>query len=138
MIAKKLILSCVAFLVAAPAVAQVELNTYADSEGRLDVQKLTCAQLAGTFQEDADYLAAWYSGWYNGLAKKHMVNVTRAKALQHEVIVYCKANPGKKIIEAIDVVFKEYRSENNIKLKKSQLRLVDSRRDPLIPWIENP
>ena len=118
MIAKKLILSCVAFLVAAPAVAQVELNTYADSEGRLDVQKLTCAQLAGTFQEDADYLAAWYSGWYNGLAKKHMVNVTRAKALQHEVIVYCKANPDKKVIEAIDVVFKEYRNENNIKLKK--------------------
>jgi hypothetical protein len=118
MIAKKLILSCVAFLVVAPAVAQVELNTYADSEGRLDVQKLTCAQLAGTFQEDADYLAAWYSGWYNGLAKKHMVNVTRAKALQHEVIVYCKANPGKKVIEAIDVVFKQYRTENNIKLKK--------------------
>ncbi|WP_425905680.1 HdeA/HdeB family chaperone [Nitrobacter sp. TKz-YC02] len=118
MIAKKLILSCVAFLVAAPAVAQVELNTYADQDGHLDVQKLTCAQLAGTFQEDADYLAAWYSGWYNGLAKKHMVNVTRAKALQHEVIVYCKANPGKKVIEAIDVVFKEYRSQNNIKMKK--------------------
>ena len=46
------------------------------------------------------------------------MQVDRAKALQHEVIVYCKANPGKKIIEAIDVVFKEYRNENNIKLKK--------------------
>lgn len=118
MVAKKLIVSCVVLLVAAPAVAQVELNTYADRDGYLDVQKLTCAQLAGTFQEDADYLAAWYSGWYNGLAKKHVMHVARAKALQHEVIVYCKANPGKKIIEAIDVVFKQYRTENNIKLKK--------------------
>jgi HdeA/HdeB family len=118
MIAKKLTLSCVAILVAAPAVAQVELKTYADGNGYLDVQKLTCAQLAGTFQEDADYLAAWYSGWYNGLAKKHMLKVDRAKALEHEVIVHCKANPGKKVIEAIDVVFKEYRNENNIKLKK--------------------
>jgi hypothetical protein len=118
MLAKKLILSCVAIFVAAPAVAQVELKTYTDGNGYLDVQKLTCAQLAGTFQEDADYLAAWYSGWYNGLAKKHMLKVDRAKALEHEVIVYCKANPGKKVIEAIDVVFKEYRNENNIKLKK--------------------
>jgi hypothetical protein len=118
MIAKKLIVSFIALLTAGPAVAQVELNTYADRDGYLDVQKLTCAQLAGTFQEDADYLAAWYSGWYNGLAKKHVMQVARAKTLQHEVIVYCKANPNKKIIEAIDVVFKQYRTENNIKLKK--------------------
>ena len=118
MIAKKLSLGCAGIVFAGQAVAQVELKTYADRDGYLDVQKLTCAQLAGTFQEDADYLAAWYSGWYNGLAKKHMVNVTRAKALQHEVIVYCKANPDKKVIEAIDVVFKEYRSQNNIKMKK--------------------
>ena len=118
MIARKLLLSCAAMVVAAPALAQVELKAYADREGYLDVQKLTCAQLANTFQEDADYLAAWYSGWYNGLAKKHMMQVSRAKALQHEVIVHCKANPGKKVIEAIDVVFKDYRADQGIKLKK--------------------
>lgn len=77
-----------------------------------------CAQLANTFQEDADYLAAWYSGWYNGLAKKHVMQVTRAKSLQHEVIVHCKANPAKKVIEAIDVVFKDYRTDQGIKMKK--------------------
>jgi hypothetical protein len=94
-----------------PAYAQVELKTYADSDGYIDVQKLTCAQLANTFQEDADYLTAWYSGWYNGLGKKHMIKVDRAKSLEHEIIVYCKANQGKKDIEAIDVVFKAYRAE---------------------------
>lgn len=100
------------------AVAQTPLSAYADGNGFIDVQKLTCAQLAGTFQEDADYLTVWYSGWYNGLAKKHMMQVGRAKALEHEVIVHCKANPGKKVIEAIDVVFKEYRAEKGIKMKK--------------------
>lgn len=118
MIAKTVILSCTAILIAAPAYAQVELKTYADRDGYLDVQKLTCAQLANTFQEDADYLTVWYSGWYNGLAKKHMMQVDRAKSLQHEVIVHCKANPGKKVIEAIDVVFKDYRADKGIKMKK--------------------
>src|SRR3984957_20467901 len=93
MIAKKFMLCCAAVIVAGLAFAQVELKTYAGPDGYIEVQKLTCAQLAGTFQEDADYLAAWYSGWYNGLAKKHVMLVSRARSLQHEVIVYCKANP---------------------------------------------
>jgi hypothetical protein len=116
--ATKMLLCCAAVVLAAPAYAQVELKSYADHDGYVDVQKLTCAQLAGTFQEVADYLAAWYSGWYNGLAKKHVMQVTRARALQHEVIVHCKANPGKKVIEAIDVIFKDYREEHGIKMKQ--------------------
>ena len=100
------------------ALAQVELKTYANADGYLDVQKLTCAQLANTFQEDADYLTAWYSGWYNGLAKKHLMLVDRAKSLEHQIIVHCKANQGKKVIEAIDVVFKAYRVARGIKLKE--------------------
>ncbi|OSI60260.1 HdeA/HdeB family chaperone [Bradyrhizobium canariense] len=118
MIAKKLILFCATAFIAGPALAQVELKTYADPDGYIDVQKLTCAQLANTFQEDADYLTVWYSGWYNGLAKKHMMKVDRAKALEHELIVYCKANQDKKVIEAIDVVFKAYRAEQGIKMKQ--------------------
>ena len=36
------------------AAAQTPLTAYTDANGFLDVQRLTCAQLAGTFQEDAD------------------------------------------------------------------------------------
>jgi hypothetical protein len=86
--------------------AQVPLTNYTDAEGYVDVQKLTCAQLAGTFQEDADLLAAWYSGWYNGLAKAHRAKISRIKDDEHLVIVYCKAHPEQTIIHAIDVVFK--------------------------------
>ena len=69
------------------------------------MQKLTCAQLAGTFQEDADLLTTWYSGWYNGLGKKHFINIARSKEAEHETIVYCKANPNVTVIKAIGMVF---------------------------------
>lgn len=102
------------------AYAQVELKTYADAEGNLDVQKLTCAQLANTFQEDADLMAVWYSGWYNGLAKFNKINVERGKEVEHRVIVYCKANQDKTVIKALDVVIKAYRKEVGIKVKDEQ------------------
>ncbi len=94
----------------------VPLTAYADKNGYIDVQKLTCAQLANTFQEDADHLTTWYSGWYNGLAKKHVMKVDRAMTLEHEIIQYCKANQGSTVIQAIGVVFKKYRDENGIKM----------------------
>ena len=53
------------------AKAQTDLTAYTDANGYLNVQALTCAQLANTWQQDADLLMTWYSGWYNGLAKKH-------------------------------------------------------------------
>jgi hypothetical protein len=56
MIVKKLILYCGVIGLAGPAYAQVELKTYADRDGYIDVQKLTCAQLANTSQEAAHYL----------------------------------------------------------------------------------
>ena len=50
---EKLILSAIGLAIASSSVhAQTELSIYADANGYIDVQKLTCAQLAGTFQED--------------------------------------------------------------------------------------
>jgi hypothetical protein len=89
---------------AATSTAQVALKTYADEKGYINVRTLTCAQLAGTFQEDADFLGVWYSGWFNGRNKKHVINIVRTKDGIHEVIVYCKANPDKKVTDAIETV----------------------------------
>jgi hypothetical protein len=100
------------------ASAQVELKTYADKDGYINVQALTCAQLADTFQEDADLLTTWYSGWYNGLGKKHFINVARGKEAEHETIVFCKANPSVKVIKAIGTVFDRMRKERGIVLAK--------------------
>jgi HdeA/HdeB family len=87
--------------------AQVELKTYMDDKGYLNVRALTCAQLANTFQEDADFLGAWYSGWWNGHLKRHSINPARAKQGIHEVIVYCKANPDTKVVDAVDAYVKK-------------------------------
>jgi hypothetical protein len=91
--------------------AQTELKTYMDEKGYLNVRALTCAQLAGTYQEDADFLGAWYSGWWNGHMKRHSVNVARAKQGIHEVIVYCKANPDSKVVDAVDAYVKKVQAE---------------------------
>jgi HdeA/HdeB family protein len=116
---QKILLAAVLIIAGFSAEAQtaVPLSSYADADGWIDVQKLTCAQLAGTYQEDADMLTTWYSGWYNGLAKKHMFNVNRGKELEHEIITYCKENQSKKVIQAIDVVFKDTRSKRGITVK---------------------
>jgi hypothetical protein len=115
---KTLLMTTVALAITgSTARAQVDLSTYADAQGFLDVQALTCAQLANTWQGDADRLAAWYSGWYNGLAKKHYMDITKGKEAEHEVIVYCKANPQIRIIQAMDVVFKSMRERMGIEVK---------------------
>jgi HdeA/HdeB family protein len=87
--------------------AQVDLTTYTDAKGYLNVRALTCAQLANTYQEDANFLGAWYSGWWNGHLKRHSINIARAKQGLHEVIVYCKANPDKKVVDAVDAFVKK-------------------------------
>lgn len=109
-------LCAVTMLGVGAAQAQVDLSTYADANGNLDVQALTCAQLAGTWQEDADFLTVWYSGWYNGLADYSKMKLDRAKELEHRVIVYCKANPKVKVIKAMDINIKAMRKEAGIKV----------------------
>jgi hypothetical protein len=97
--------------------AQTDLSAYADANGFIDAQRLTCAQLANTWQQDADMLMAWYSGWYNGLDKKHFYHVSRAKRLEHEVIQYCKANQGIRVIEALAVIFRDERAKQGVEMK---------------------
>jgi len=102
--------------VAVQAQSPVPLSAYVDANGYLDVQTLMCAQLANTYQEDADALTAWYSGWYNGLAKKHFADLRKGKQMEHEVIMYCKAHPNIRIIDAIAVIFKDERIRLGIKM----------------------
>jgi hypothetical protein len=89
----------------------VPLSSYADANGFIDVQTLTCGQLANTYQEDANALTSWYSGWYNGLAHKHFADFKKGRAVEHQVIEYCKAHPDEKIIHAVGKMIKEDRAE---------------------------
>jgi HdeA/HdeB family len=95
----------------------VDLSAYADKNGFIDVQKLTCGQLANTYQEDANALASWYSGWYNGLAHKHFADFKKGKEGEHIVIEYCKAHPDETIIHAIGLMLKDMRAEKTMMMK---------------------
>jgi hypothetical protein len=95
----------------------VPLSTYADANGFIDVQTLTCGQLANTYQEDANALTSWYSGWYNGLAHKHFADFKKGREVEHQVIEYCKAHPDEKIIHAIGKMIKEDRAEGMMQEK---------------------
>jgi hypothetical protein len=87
--------------------AQVPLSSYMDAKGYINVRALTCSQLANTTQDDANFLGAWYSGWWNGNNKRHSINIERAKQGLHEVIVYCQANPDAKVVDAVDAYVKK-------------------------------
>ena len=110
---KFLLISCVAAVgtVGAAKADPVDLSAYADANGFIDVQALTCAQLANTYQEDANALTSWYSGWYNGLAHKHYMDYKKGREAEHLVIEYCKEHQNEKIIHAIAVLLKEDRAE---------------------------
>ncbi len=110
---KFLMISSVALMAIAGAAKAdpVDLSAYADANGFIDVQKLTCGQLANTYQEDANALSSWYSGWYNGLAHKHYADFKKGRIVEHQVIEYCKAHPEHTIIHAIAVTLKEDRAE---------------------------
>jgi hypothetical protein len=94
--------------------AQVDLSAYADADGYIDVQAPTCGQLANTWQQDADMLSTWYGGWHNGLARKHYIDVRKGREVEHEVILYCKANQDIRVIDAIAVVLKDERARLGI------------------------
>ena len=117
---KAMSFGCLAVLsaVAAAKADPVPLSAYADANGFIDVQTLTCAQLANTYQEDANLLAAWYSGWYNGLAHKHYLDWKNIRQGEHRVIERCKNHPEEKIIQAIEVMIKEMRRENGIRVEE--------------------
>ena len=95
----------------------VDLNAYVDANGFIDVQTLTCAQLANTYQSDANVLMAWYSGWYNGLDHKHYMDYKKGRELEHLVIEYCKAHQDERIIHAIAVNLKDMRAEGMMQEK---------------------
>jgi len=108
--------AAVAMIVAASA-DPVDLTAYVDANGFIDVQRLTCGQLANTYQEDANALMSWYSGWYNGLAHKHYLDYRKGRETEHLVIEYCKAHQDEKIIHALAVVFRDERAEQGIEMK---------------------
>jgi hypothetical protein len=85
------------------------LSKLTDANGLIDAQQLTCGQLADAASADADLLLLWYSGWYNAAAKKRVLDLPRTKEAIRNVLLYCKANRDKRVVQAMDLYLKDVR-----------------------------
>lgn len=87
----------------APAPPDLQ-HRYADPSGNIDIATLTCGQLTSTYQEDAEFVLLWSSGWYNGLAHRSALNMPLIKQGIRDVIAFCQANRQMRLTEAIEAV----------------------------------
>jgi HdeA/HdeB family len=90
----------------APQTPYIPLSNYADANGNIDIQRLTCAHLAAAPPIDIETLVTWYSGWYAGVAKRRGINLARVQYAIRNVADYCKANQNRKLGEALNILLK--------------------------------
>jgi len=91
---------------AQPQAPYVPLSNYADANGNIDIQRLTCAHLAAASPIDIEMFVTWYSGWYAGVAKRHGINLARVQYAIRNVDDYCKANQSRRLSEALNILLK--------------------------------
>lgn len=92
-----------------PPAPQMSLSRYADANGSIDVDRLTCAQLNDASNDEAEVLLAWYSGLYSGLAKKrtaNAINIARLHYVMRNVVDYCRTNRDKKLTQVLELMLK--------------------------------
>jgi len=89
-----------------PRTPYVPLSNYADANGNIDIQRLTCAHLAAASPIDIETLVTWYSGWYAGAAKRRGINLARVQYAIRNVADYCKANQNRRLADALNILLK--------------------------------
>ena len=91
---------------ATPLPPRVALGTYADSNGNIDAQRLTCGDIVDVSPDQAERLLVWYSGWYRGSARKRGFNLTHVGTAINAVLDFCKSNRDKKLVQVMELMLK--------------------------------
>jgi hypothetical protein len=89
-----------------PQPGRIPLSQYADANGNIDVQRLSCGQIADASIEDASFFLSWYSGWYYGTEKKRGINPARVRYVIRSVVDYCKSNRDRKLTDVMAILLK--------------------------------
>jgi HdeA/HdeB family len=89
-----------------PQPGRIPLSQYADANGNIDVQRLTCGQIADASIEDSSFFLSWYSGWYYGNEKKRGINPARVRYVIRSVVDYCKTNRQRKLTDVMALLLK--------------------------------
>jgi hypothetical protein len=84
-----------------PQPGRVPLSQFADANGNIDVQRLTCGQVADAPADEVNFFLAWYNGWYYGTEKKRGINPARVRYVIHSVVDYCKVNRDRKLTDVM-------------------------------------
>jgi HdeA/HdeB family len=84
-----------------PQPGRMPLSQYADANGNIDVQRLTCGQIADASIEDSSFFLSWYSGWYYGNEKKRGINPARVRYVIRSVVDYCRTNRERKLTDVM-------------------------------------
>ena len=85
-------LLCIA-VVPSPAMAQTTI----------DVSKISCEQFVLRQVADADYVAIWLSGYFNGKRNNTIVEIQQFKANLKKIQSYCLYNKGT-LMDAVEKV----------------------------------
>jgi hypothetical protein len=87
---------------------RVQLSQYAESNGELDVRRLTCAHVDAASPEEANVLLSWYSGWYAAAAKRRGANISFAHVRDavQKVRDYCRVNGEKNLSQVMELMLK--------------------------------
>jgi len=82
------------------------LSQFADSNGNIDVQRLTCGHLADAPSEEAELFLAWHSGSHNRSAKGRAINMARLKYAIRDVVDYCKSHRDESLVKVMQLMSK--------------------------------
>jgi hypothetical protein len=86
---------------AAPVPARppsMSLSRYADANGNIELDRLTCGHLNDASAEDTELVLAWYSG----SVKRRAINIARLRYEIRNVVDYCKANRDQSLVKVMD------------------------------------
>lgn len=68
---------------------------------KVDMAKLTCADMAQSYLEEVIVTAAWMSGFFNGKNGNTAIDIRQLSLNSENVVAYCRSNPTATVMDAV-------------------------------------
>ena len=78
------------------------LGSGATAQTKINMAKITCADLVNSYPEDVVVIGAWMSGYYNAKRNNTTLDPKTLAANSKRVADYCRANPKATVMKAIE------------------------------------
>lgn len=82
-------------------VAILAVGASAARAEKVDMAKLTCADMANSYLEEVIVTAAWMSGFFNGKSGNTAVDIRQLSLNSENVMTYCRSNPTSTVMDAV-------------------------------------